>query len=90
MRTDNLPVVRVSPDSRALIESVLKKGESIAWLNAQVQRAHNGLAAHTVDAKVRKVSSKPPLTTNPAKNLSSRLEAQVIWLHSKFRKIPSK
>lgn len=38
MRTATLPAVRVSPDTRALIESVLKEGESLSTFIEQTAK----------------------------------------------------
>jgi hypothetical protein len=40
MRTATLPAVRVSPDTRALIESVLKEGESLSTFIEETVRKH--------------------------------------------------
>ncbi len=40
MRTATLPAVRVSPDTRALIESVLKEGESLSTFIEETVKTH--------------------------------------------------
>ncbi len=40
MRTATLPAVRVSPDTRTLIESVLKEGESLSTFIVETVRQH--------------------------------------------------
>ncbi len=40
MRTATLPAVRVTPDTRALIESVLKEGESLSTFIEETVRKH--------------------------------------------------
>jgi hypothetical protein len=40
MRTATLPAVRVSPDTRSLIESVLKEGETLSTFIEETVRKH--------------------------------------------------
>jgi hypothetical protein len=81
MRTATLPAVRVSPDTRALIESVLKEGESLSTFIEETVKKHAAWrkedeAFHARAALASKRLAEGGKFFTPAESIA-RLQAQV-------------
>jgi hypothetical protein len=94
MRTATLPAVRVSPDTRALIESVLKKGETLSTFIEETVTKHAAWRKEDEAFHARAALASKRLTEGgkffTAEESIARLRAQVQRARDKLTTEPSK
>ncbi len=93
MRTATLPAVRVSPDTRALIESVLKEGESLSTFIEETVRKHAAWRKEDEAFHARAALASKRLAEGgkffTAEESIARLRAQVQRVRDKLATEPS-
>ncbi len=93
MRTATLPAVRVSPDTRALIESVLKEGESLSTFIEETVKKHAAWRKEDEAFHARAALASKRLAEGgkffTAEESIARLRAQVQRAHDKLPAEPS-